>query len=177
VIERAVRRRPIVAVIGAANASAAAEESAREIGRGIVDRGFRLVTGGLGGVMRAASEGARSSDRYREGDIVGIVPGADPGDANVFVDIVVPTNMGIARNVLVVASASAVVAIGGGAGTLSEIAVAWQLAKPIVALDVEGWSRRLQRAKLDDRRAEAVVAARDAGQALDWLSNLLDSSH
>jgi uncharacterized protein (TIGR00725 family) len=127
--------------------------------------------------MRAASEGARSSDRYREGDIVGIVPGADPGDANVFVDIVVPTNMGIARNVLVVASASAVVAIGGGAGTLSEIAVAWQLAKPIVALDVEGWSRRLQRAKLDDRRAEAVVAARDAGQALDWLSNLLDSSH
>jgi uncharacterized protein (TIGR00725 family) len=125
--------------------------------------------------MRAASEGARSSDRYREGDIIGIVPGADPSDANVFVDIVVPTNLGLARNVLVVASASVVVAIGGGAGTLTEMAMAWQLGKPIVALDVEGWSRRLQSAKLDDRRAEAVIAARDANEALGWLSTLLDA--
>jgi uncharacterized protein (TIGR00725 family) len=128
----------VVAVIGNSQASAEALRIAEQLGRLVVERGWRLVTGGLGGVMEAAARGAHQARRYREGDVIGILPGSDPALANPWVDIAVPTGMGHARNVLVVATADAVVAIGGGAGTLSEMALAWQLGRPLVGLLVEG---------------------------------------
>ena len=159
-------RRPIVAVIGNAEASPLQLALAEEIGRRLVDAGMRVLTGGLGGVMEAASRGARQAARYQEGDVVGIVPGADPATANPHVDIVIASGMGLARNALVVQAAQAVVAIGGGAGTLSEIALGWQCDKPIIALDIEGFSGELAGRALDGRRRPAVLSALDAEQAV-----------
>lgn len=166
-------RRRVVAVVGNALPSAEALAVAEELGRLLVECGYRLVTGGLGGVMQAASRGARSARSYREGAVVGIIPGADPATANPFCDIVVPTNMGYARNVLVVSMADAVVAVGGGSGTLSEIAMAWQLGRLVVALEIEGWSARLAGSTLDDKRADTVLAARDAAHAVELVASRL----
>jgi hypothetical protein len=168
-----VTRRYVVAVIGNNTATEESSELAEQIGREIVDRGYRLVTGGLGGIMEAASRGARSSARYREGDVIGILPGGEAARANVYVDIVLPTNLGHARNVLVVGSADAVVAVGGGAGTLTEIAMAWQLKKPVIALQVEGWSGRLAGTAIDTQRDDVVMGVSTASEAGACLDRLL----
>jgi uncharacterized protein (TIGR00725 family) len=91
------------------------------------------VTGGLGGVMAAASRGARAA----RGTVVALLPGADPAAANPDADVVVATGLGQARNVLVVRSADAVIAVGGSWGTLSEVAIARRLGRPVVWL--RGW--------------------------------------
>lgn len=169
-------RRRVIAVIGDGAASSELCALAEEIGRLLVDRGFRVVTGGLGGVMEAASRGARSSERYREGDVVGILPGADPESANDSVDIAIPTGMGIARNALVVLTAEAIIAIGGRSGTLSEIATAWQLGRPVVGVEVDGWSGKLAGCAVDDRRSDAVIPAKDAQTAVDAVLRALSGS-
>ena len=165
-------RRPVVAVIGNSQASAEALRIAEKLGRLVVEHGWRLVTGGLGGVMEAASRGAHRASGYREGDVIGILPGSNPALGNRWVDIAIPTGMGHARNVLVVATADAVVAIGGGAGTLSEMALAWQLGRPLVGLLVAGHSLRFAGQALDDTRSEAVWPAEDADQAVARLEEL-----
>jgi uncharacterized protein (TIGR00725 family) len=146
------RRPPLVAVIGPGDLPDDDPRLAlaRACGRGLVDAGCRLVTGGLSGVMRAASEGARSAPRYAPGAVVGVLPGSDPDAANAAVDVALATGLGVARNVLV-ASADAIVAVGGCAGTLSELAIAWQLRRLIVALRVPGWSGELADRRIDDR--------------------------
>ena len=96
-----------------------------------------LVCGGLGGVMEAACRGAKEAGATT----VGILPGTDRAAANAFVDVAVPTGMGEARNALVVRAADALVAVGGGYGTLSEIAFALKAGKRVVGLgtwDIEG---------------------------------------
>lgn len=166
-------RRPIVAVIGAGDAAEPILAVAEELGRLLVDRGYRIVTGGLGGVMEAASRGAHRASAYTEGCVVGILPGPDPAAANPHVDVVVPSNLGHARNTLVVATGSAVVAVGGGAGTLTEIAMAWQLGRPIVAIAVEGWSGELGGRALDDRRPDVIERALDAAEAVRIIDGRL----
>lgn len=153
--------RPIMAVIGwATERDGEALACAHALGTAAVDAGFRIVTGGLGGVMAAASNGAHHSARYREGDVIAILPGDDKAAANPHADIVIPSAMGKARNVLVVATADVVVGVGGGAGTLSEIAMAWQLGRPVVALtQVPGWSRRMANESLDQRIPGVVLEA------------------
>jgi len=103
---------------------------AEETGRLIARNGCILVTGGLGGVMEAASRGARMA----EGITVGILPGFSKDDANEYVQIPVVTGMSHARNVIVVRSADAVIAIAGEYGTLSEIAIALKLGRPVVGI-------------------------------------------
>ena len=120
------------------------------LGRLICDRGYVLVSGGRGGVMAAACRGARSSSSWWHGATVGILPGHDPADANPWVDVALPTGLDVGRNA-VVAHSDCVIAIGGGAGTLSEIALAWQLLRPVIAFRVDGWSGRLAGTRLDDR--------------------------
>lgn len=146
-------RRPMIAVIGNAGVvpGSVCYEAARLAGRLAVDHGYRIVTGGLSGVMEAASMGAHESTRYREGDTVGILPHDDPREASQWVDVVIATGMNHARNALV-ANADAVIAIGGGAGTLSEIAFAWTLRRLIVALEIPGWAERLAGSPLDERQ-------------------------
>lgn len=167
-------RRPQVAILGPSAPSPALEAAAEAIGRGLVDRGCRIVTGGLGGVMEAASRGGSSSPASTGGDVIGVIPGLDASAANAHVDIVLPTGLSLARNVLVVAAADVVVACGGRSGTLMEIATAWQLGKPIVALDLgEGWSAELAGRALDDRRADTLIQADSAPAALRAIEGLL----
>jgi hypothetical protein len=145
-------RRPLVAVIGDGTVGdgSPAWRVAEELGGRVVAAGYRLVTGGYGGVMEAACRGARRSPAYRDGDIIGVLPGHDPAAANSSVDIVLPTGMGNGRN-MVVAHADAVIAVGGGAGTLSEIAFAWMYGRLVVGVRIAGWSGRLAGARVDDR--------------------------
>lgn len=166
-------RRPVVAVIGANSPTPALLELAEDIGRGLVDAGFRVATGGLGGVMTAASKGARSSEHWTEGTVIGVLPGLLASEANRYVDVAVPTGMNYARNVVLVAMADVVVAIGGGAGTLSELAMAWQHNKPIVCLDAgEGWSSRLAGEQLDGRREDRLHRAKTPGEVVSLTSAL-----
>jgi uncharacterized protein (TIGR00725 family) len=120
-----------VAVVGPGEAEAGHESAAEEVGRLIAERGAILVCGGLGGVMEAACRGARSAG----GVTVGLLPGIDRDDANPHVSVALPTGLGQARNAVVVRSADSVVAIGGGYGTLSEIALALRRGKPVIGLD------------------------------------------
>jgi uncharacterized protein (TIGR00725 family) len=123
-------RTPYVAVVGPGEASPEELHAAEEVGAGLAAAGAVVVTGGLGGVMEAACRGARS----RRGRTLGILPGDDRDDANGWVEIAVATGLGELRNGLVVRAADAVVAIGGGHGTLSEIALALKLGRPVVGL-------------------------------------------
>jgi len=124
-------RRPLqLAVVGAAECDSTIAALAEEAGRLIAEAGAVLVTGGRGGVMEAASRGARS----RGGITVGILPGTDDSQANAHLTVLLPTGLGVARNALVVRAASAVIAIAGGFGTLSEIAIALKEGIPVVAL-------------------------------------------
>ena len=120
----------MIAVIGAGETTREEDEAAREVGRFIAREGFALVCGGLGGVMEAACQGASEEG----GLTVGILPGTRASDANPFVKIAIVTGMGHARNILIVQSASAVVALPGGPGTLSEVALALKVGAPVVAL-------------------------------------------
>jgi uncharacterized protein (TIGR00725 family) len=110
------------------------------VGRLLGERRAVVVCGGLGGVMEAACRGAKRAG----GTTIGILPGADRGAANRFVDVAIPTGLGEARNPLVVRAADAVIAVGGGYGTLSEIAFALKAGKRVVGIDswdVEGVER------------------------------------
>ncbi len=165
-------RRMVVSVIGDAGVQpgSATYEAAREVGRLLVDAGFRVMTGGLGGVMEAASRGAHESERYGEGATLGVLPHLDPAEANEWVDIVLATGLDHARNTLV-ANADAVIAVGGGAGTLSEIAFAWMFKRLVVAVKGLGWADRLGDERLDGRARcdvvdDRVYAARDARDAV-----------
>jgi uncharacterized protein (TIGR00725 family) len=162
-------RRPMVAVCGSGAPDAPGEvlDAAEAVGRALVDAGFRVACGGLGGVMTAVCRGACASARWTEGTTVGILPSDDATTANPFVDVVIASGLGLARNVVLVASADAVVAVGGGSGTLAEMALAWQLGKPVVALDVGvGWSHELAGRAIDDRRADTLVRARSPEAAV-----------
>ena len=120
-----------VAVIGS---GAEHEERAEEVGRLLAERGCVVVTGGLGEVMAAACRGAKSAG----GATVGILPGERRSEVNEWVDHVVVTGIGHARNLVVAASADAVIAVGGSWGTLAEIAFAKLLGRPVVVLE-PGW--------------------------------------
>jgi uncharacterized protein (TIGR00725 family) len=125
-----VSRTPYIGVIGPGEASAAELESAEEVGAGLASLGAVVVTGGLGGVMEAACRGARS----RRGRTLGILPGEDREAANGWVEIAVATGLGELRNGLIVRACDALVAVGGGYGTLSEVALALRLGRPVVGL-------------------------------------------
>ena len=106
--------------------------------------------------------------------MIGILPGLDATDANPFVDIALPTGLGLARNVLVVASADAVIAIGGRSGTLSEIALAWQLGRPVIAIDGHGgWAAELAGRAVDDRRTDTVRAVSSVAEAVRAVADVL----
>jgi uncharacterized protein (TIGR00725 family) len=119
-----------VSVIGAADPTPHEIELARRVGRLLATHGLVVVTGGLGGVMAAASEGAKAAG----GLTVGILPTREKRDANLYVDIVLPTGFSEGRNALVALAGDAVVAVGGGFGTLSEIALALRAGRTVAAL-------------------------------------------
>lgn len=170
-------RRPAVAVIGSGVADASLREHARVVGAAVARCGAVLLCGGLDGVMAAACEGAAAILGPGSGRIVGILPGVEPGAANSWVDVAVATGAGQARNVMLVQSAAAVVAVGGESGTLAEIAHAWKAGKPVCAyLPAGGWGERLAGATLDGRYQRPIASAGSAAELETWLRATLASS-
>jgi uncharacterized protein (TIGR00725 family) len=133
---------------------AALLEQAERLGRRLAEAGAVVVCGGGPGVMEAVCRGARSAG----GATVGLLPGLDRGDANPHLSVALPTGMGQGRNLLLVRSSDALVAVGGGFGTLSEIALALRTGTPVVGLAT--WSLRL-----GDGPMEAFGVADDADTA------------
>jgi hypothetical protein len=121
---------PIIGVIGAGECESTIYRLAQEVGREIALRGAILVCGGLGGVMEAAARGAAGEG----GLTLGILPGPSTRHANPYIRVPVATDMGQARNVIIVHTADALIAVSGGAGTLSEIGHALKVGKPVIGL-------------------------------------------
>lgn len=145
----------MMAVIGAGQCDAQTADAAEEVGRRLAQQGVAIICGGLGGVMEAACRGAKAGG----GLTLGILPGADPAAANRWVDVPIATGLGEARNILVVRSARAVLAVGGEYGTLSEIALALKLGLPVIGLDTWQLARqgRLDAGILPARTPEEAV--------------------
>ncbi len=133
-----MQRKPIIGVIGASRPSAEGLRVAEAVGREIARQGAVLVCGGLGGVMTAAAKGCAEAG----GEVLGVLPGADKSEANPYVSIAVPTNMGHARNVIIAHTADAMIAVEGEYGTISEAAIGLKLGKRVVGLpgapDIDG---------------------------------------
>lgn len=125
-------RSPAISVIGSGRDE---DPRAEEVGRLLAERGCVLVCGGLGGVMAAAARGAKGAG----GTTIGILPGQSRRDANPWIDHVIVTGIGHARNLAVVASGDAVIAVAGEWGTLAEIGLARKLGRPVVVLE-PGWA-------------------------------------
>jgi uncharacterized protein (TIGR00725 family) len=119
-----------VAVVGPGEASDAELTVAEEVGGRLAAGGAVLVSGGLGGVMEAACRGAKS----KRGVTIGLLPGLDRSVANGWVDVAIPTGLGELRNGLIVRACDALIAIGGGEGTLSEIALALRDGRPVIGI-------------------------------------------
>src|SRR5918996_5122134 len=151
-----------ISVIGSSEGSPEILRDAEAVGRGIAEGGAVLVCGGLTGVMEAASKGAAEAG----GTVVAVLPTLSPADANPYVSYAIATGTGHARNLSVVASGEAVIAVGGEWGTLSEIAYARKLGRPVVA--IQSWILR-NRAGTDlgiveaETAEEAVKAPMSAG--------------
>ena len=167
----------IIAVIGNANIdnSTKKQNLAFKMGKKVVDSNYILATGGLGGVMEYASKGARSSSNYTQGSILGFLPNHDKSEANPYVDIAIPTGLGLARNYLLISSADAVVSIGGGSGTLNELSMAWQMNKLIVSLKSDGWSEKIRGKALDKRRDDFIFSAKNSKEAIKIINREVDS--
>lgn len=145
--------RKIVAIVGDSRIDKDGDKYrlAFETGKALVDNGYRIQSGGLAGVMEAAFAGAKASEKYKEGDTIAIIPSFDRTRRNEHADIVISTGLDMMRNAIV-ANADAVVAIGGGAGTLSEMAFAWPMLRLIMAYDnVDGWSSKVAGTRLDNK--------------------------
>jgi uncharacterized protein (TIGR00725 family) len=118
-----------IAIVGGGDCSPEVREQAQELGRLLAKRGHILICGGLGGVMEAAARGAKEAG----GLVVGVLPG-EKMEANPYVGIAIATGMGHARNVIIVKSADAVIALPGEHGTLSEVALALKIKRPVISL-------------------------------------------
>jgi uncharacterized protein (TIGR00725 family) len=147
-----MKRRQVVAVVGAGDAPPAVRKLAFALGREIARRGAVLLNGGRTGVMESAAAGARE----KGGHTIGILPGRYPRAANRHIEFAIATGIGEARNAVIVASADAIIALAGEGGTLAEIGFAKKFGKPIVALDAWREIDGLHRA---DTPAEAVALA------------------
>lgn len=121
----------LIAVIGGSQCSTEDYVLGEEVGQLLAEKGAAVICGGLSGIMEAACKGAVKAD----GVTIGILPGNDPAEANQFVTIPIATGMGIGRNIIIVRSAGACIAIDGQYGTLSEIAYALQLQKSVITLN------------------------------------------
>jgi len=152
-----------IAVIGGSQASRKEIKLAEEIGCELAKKGAILVCGGLGGIMEAACRGASS-----EGGItIGILPGENRREANSYVQIPIVTGMGYARNVAVVKSAQAVIAIGGSYGTLSELGHALQSGIPVIGLNTWSLSKN---GKLNS----SIIPAKNPAEAVEKALELIE---
>lgn len=165
----------LIGVIGSSNASGHTLDVAFEVGRQIIISGFSLICGGLYGVMEAACRGAFKEAGKDSGRIIGILPGTSKADANQYVDIVIPTGIGYARNMIIACASDAVIAVAGGSGTLSELSMAWQYGKPIVVIKgLDSITETMVGKKLDDRRSDLIIGAESPQEAISIIKEILN---
>jgi rossmann fold nucleotide-binding protein-like protein len=148
-----MKMRRLISIIGDASVEEGSPkyEMAFNLGKALVDNGYRVASGGLNGIMRAAFKGAKASKQAADGDTIAITPMFDRSITNEYADIVVATGLDVFRNVIV-ANSDAVIAVGGGSGTMCEICNAWALKKMILATrNVDGWSAKVADTRLDNR--------------------------
>lgn len=159
-----------VVVIGSGD-DAVNTSCAYAIGRYIAQRKWVLISGGRSGIMEAASRGA-----YEEkGIVVGILPNTEHDGSNEYCNIVIPTGIGFARNMINVLSGDVIVAIGGKSGTLSELAYSWHFYKPVILCSFTGgWSERLSGEAIDDRRSELFYTAVNLDEVYSHLDRILE---
>ena len=148
----------IIAVIGTRQPSLEESKLAEEVGRELAKNGAIIICGGLGGVMEDACRGACAEG----GLTIGVIPGDDRKSANSYVQIPVVTGIGYARNVIIVKSAQAIIAVGGGYGTLTEIGYALDSKKPVIGLHTWKFSRNNQMDKSIIRASSAKAAVSKA---------------
>ena len=155
-----------IGVIGGGDVPPQTARIAEEVGREIARRGAVLVCGGLGGIMEAACQGAAAEG----GLTLGILPGDDRRAANPYVKIPIVTGIGYARNMAVVKSSQAVIAVDGSYGTLSEIAFALQSGIPVIGLGT--WS-----ISIDGRADKNIIIAKNAKDAVERAVLLIKSRY
>jgi hypothetical protein len=142
---------------------------AERVGKLLAERGYVLVSGGRGGVMEAAFRGAMSAG----GMTIGILPGPDAATANPWCTVVLPSNLGAARNVLVGLSGDLMVALGSSAGTLSEVCFAWVHGRPIYTIaGHSAFLDRLEGKPLDGRATSQIVVCKDVDELATRISQL-----
>jgi len=147
-----VEKKPIIAVIGAGKCSKKLRDKAALAGKYIAENGGGVVCGGVGGIMEGAARGAREAG----GVTIGILPTENKADANEFIDYVIPTGFGEARNIMVVRTADAVIAFPGKYGTLTEMAFALFAKKPVVS--ISAWKLGDEIHQVEDPEEAAKLA-------------------
>ena len=149
------------------------EKIAYETGIEVAKSNSILITGGLGGVMNAASRGAKEFG----GLTVGIIPQNNMSEANEFCDVVIPSGMGLMRDFLNALSCDGVIAIGGGSGTLSEICAAYMYSKPIVVLkNSGGTSTKFADQYLDHRKNVKIIGVETPKDAIEAIFREIKSN-
>ncbi len=168
-------RLPVVGVIGPSRFTCSDEvyRFGIELGNMIAKLNVHLVCGGMEGIMEAVCLGFMQTTR-KKGVSVGITPSDKRGASNPYCDIVIPSGIGISRNAIIINSSDVMVAVAGGAGTLSEIAFAWQKNKHVICYDgFEGWAKNLGGTQLDSRRRKLLHSASDIKTIREMIISLI----
>ncbi len=159
-----------IGIIGSGLISKEAYKFCMELGSALVTEGYRLINGGAGGVMEATFRGARESKSYFEGSTVGILKGHRKSDANKYCDIIIPTETGISQNIIIINTSDILIAVSGGAGTLSEIAFAWQKNKTVLCVTLfDGWAKQLAATKLDKKNVDLLIPVSSIDEIINYL--------
>ena len=144
-----------------------------ELGKRLSSPDRVIICGGLGGFMEAVCKGAKQSEKTFIGQTIGILPDAVSDNVNAFIDIPIATGIGKARNIIIVNSADIIIAAGGGAGTLSELAFAWQQKKTVLCItQFEGWTKELAGRNLDSRANGLLIPISSIDEILKHLDNV-----
>lgn len=151
----------IIGIIGAGDCSPDVYKTAEKLGELVASRGDTLICGGLGGVMEAAAKGAKSMG----GVTIGILPGFTSEDANPFIDIPVVTGLSHARNVIIVRSSDVLIAVSGEYGTLSEIAIALKIGKPVIGIGSWPVIKNVSQVETPEEAIEKIVEIAEEGRS------------
>ena len=148
-----LNRKPVIAVVGAGKCSKKLRDMAAEVGKYVAENGGVIVCGGLGGIMEGAARGAKEAG----GVTIGILPTDNKDDANEYIDFVIPSGFGEARNMLVIRTADVVIAFPGKFGTLSEMAFAMQAKKPVISVNAWKLGEDIVQAETPEQAAKLAM--------------------
>lgn len=172
------KKKPLIGILGPNGDKCDAETYmfAFELGAQLAAKHLYLVSGGKLGIMEAAFKGVKSISGS-ESLTIGIIPEEEKKWANDFCDVVIPTGIGTARNKIIINTSDILIAIGGGAGTLSEMAFAWQMNKPIIAYTgFDGWAKELAGKAIDERGGKLVYSAKNINEIIELVHLLMKKS-